>query len=47
MGDIQVFQSNYSRLPNPSIDYLYKVYRDKNTNKWYQCVKQGNGASKT
>ena len=47
MGDIQVFQSQYNNLPTPSIDYVNKIYRDKNANALYQCVRQGAGASKT
>lgn len=44
MGDIQMFQGRNS-LPNPSVDYLYKILRVQN--KLYQCIASGDGALKT
>ena len=46
MGDIQTFQSAYSRLPTPSVEYVNKLYRDKYSNALFQCVDLGQGVAK-
>ena len=46
LGDIQLFQSQYTNLPTASAEYKDKIYRDKNSNALFQCISGGNGVAK-